>query len=201
MKTNPSFITLALTSVTIPASKTGHYRETQQVVGIAMLIAERNADDTWCFELKWNVTPPGTKEEPLLLWLTRALPDSGILIGWQLGDQIVDPLLDAALDSDPDIARAFLDRLTKLATGASVDLAIAHGGENASSLREVAVQHGIDLTPLSKVQIESAWACSDLDALRDDVRARMVAAWQLWLAQSNGAADAVNRSFGAWFAE
>lgn len=199
MKINSQFITLALTSVTIPASTTGHYGETQQIVGVAMLIAERETDaDHWAFQLKWNIIPAGTSEEVLLLWLTDALPEKGTLIGWQLGDEIIDPLLDAASDNDPDIARSFLDRLMKLATGASVDLAIAHGGENAPSLHDAARKHGISIDAVPATQIESAWALGDLDVLRDDVRARMIAAWQLWLAQSNGAADAVKRSFTAW---
>jgi len=201
MKINTRFVTLALTSVTIPASTTGHYGETQQVVGVAMLIAEREAAaEPWAFELKWNVIPAGASEEVLLLWLTEALPEEGTLIGWQLGDDIVDPLLDAASDNDPEIAGGFLDRLMKLATGASVDLSVAHGGHNALSLQDVARKYAIRIEPLSSAEIESAWAVGDLNVLRDDVRARMIAAWQLWLAQSNGAADALNRSFTDWFA-
>lgn len=201
MKTNTRFVTLALTSVTIPTSTTGHYGETQQVVGVAMLIAEREAAEPWAFELKWNVIPAGASEEVLLLWLTHALPEQGTLIGWQLGDDIVDPLLDAASDGDPEVARGFLDRLMTLATGASVDLSVAHGGHNALSLQDVAEKRGIRFEPVSAAEIESAWAVGNLDVLRDDVRARMIAAWQLWLAQSNGAADAVDRSFTDGFAE
>ena len=199
MKTNSRFITLALTSVTIPASTTGHFGETQQIVGAAMLIAERPTDaDHWAFQLKWNIIPAGSSEEVLLLWLTHALPENGTLIGWQLGDDVIDPLLDAASENNPEMARRFLNRLMKLATDASVDLAIAHGGENAPSLHDACRKHEIVINAVPATQIESAWALGDLDVLRDDVRARLVAAWQLWLAQSNGAADAVNRSFTAW---
>ena len=202
MKTNTRFVTMALTSVTIPATTTGHYGATQQIVGVAMLIAEREAPaEPWAFELKWNVIPAGVSEEVLLLWLTHALPEQGTLIGWQLGDDIVDPLLDAASDGDPEIARGFLDRLMKLATGASVDLSVAHGGHSALLLQDVASRHAIRVDPISAAEIESAWAVGDLNVLRDDVRARMIAAWQLWLAHSNGAAHEVHRSFTDWFAE
>lgn len=134
-----------------------HYGETQQIVGVAMLIAERETDtDHWAFQLKWNIIPAGSSEEVLLLWLTNALPEKGTLIGWQLGDDIIDALLDAASDNDPEMARRFPDRPMKLAIGASVDLAVAHGGANAPSLHDACRKYGIFIDAVPATQIESA---------------------------------------------
>ena len=200
MKTDTRFVTLSLTSVIVPASKFGHYGETQQLVGIAMLIADRDSNDRWHFEIKSSAIPAGTSEETLLLWLTHAMPEAGTVIGWQLGDDIVDPMLDAASDCDPEVGSAFLNRLMKLVTGASIDLAINHGGANAPLLQQIAAQQGISITPLSPAQIESAWATGDVGALRDDVTAQVIAVWKLWLKESNGTAASVSDAFSDWLA-
>ena len=198
MKTNTRFITLALTSVIVPASKSGHYGETQQLVSIAMLIADRDPNDRWHFEIKSSVIPAGTSEETLLLWLTHAMPEAGTVIGWQLGDDIVDPMLDAASDCDPEVGSAFLNRLMKLVTGASVDLAINHGGASAPPLEQVVKRHGIALQPLSSAQIESDWATGKVGSLRDNVTAQVIAVWKLWLQESNGTAAAASDAFSDW---
>ncbi len=200
MKTNTRFVTLSLTSVNVPASKTGYYDETQQLVGCAMLIADRDPNDCWHFEIKSSAISAGTSEETLLLWLTHAMPDGGTVIGWQLGDDIVDPLLDASSDGDPEVGSAFLNRLMKLVTGASIDLAINHGGATAPLLHQVAAQHGIAYAPLSPAQIESAWATGDVGTLRDDVTAQVITVWQLWLKESNGTAASVSDAFSDWLA-
>ena len=136
----------------------------------------------------------------MLLWALNALPTSGIVLGWQLADGIVAPLLDAATVGDSNIGRAFLDLLSRLVTAPSVDLAARHGGAGAPALAEVVARHGIKAASADQAEIESAWAVGNLAWLREQVGAEAIAVWQLWLAESNGTAREASAAFDAWLA-
>ena len=192
------FVSLAITTVETPAATEGRTPAMTHVVAIGMLIAERDSEDRWQFSLQRRAIGAGEGEALLLTWAARAMPATGIVICWQLADAIVMPLLEAGSDVEPEVARSFLDRLTALVTTPSVDLAIAHGGAAAPAFAAVAAGRGIDVTPLSYAEIESAWAFIDVDALRADVAQRAMAAWRLWLAESNGAGAAALKAFETW---
>jgi hypothetical protein len=192
------FVLIAITTVDTPASAQGTLPAMTHVVAIGMLIAERDAEDRWDFTLKHHAIGAGDSEDLLLAWAARVMPDTAIVIGWQLADAIVMPLLEAGKDAEPGIARGFLDRLTKLVTMPSVDLAISHGGAGAPAFVDVAAAHGINVAPLSDTEAESAWAFGDVDALRSDVAQRTIAAWRLWLAEANGAGTEALAAFETW---
>lgn len=192
------FVSLAITTLDTSAATAGSLPAMSHLAAIGMLIAERNPDDQWRFALRRHAIGAGEGEELLLAWATRAMPATGIVIGWQLADAVVTPLLEASNDADPDIARAFLDNLTTLVTTPSIDLAIAHGGAAAPPFAEVVAAQGINLVPLTTAEIESAWSFGDTDRLRADVAASAVAAWRLWLAEANGAGADARAAFEAW---
>ncbi|MBY0521533.1 MAG: hypothetical protein K2P79_14025 [Sphingomonas sp.] len=193
-----SFITLAVASVRIDADQRGKHSAMSHLVAIAVLIAERNSDGTWGFSLKRHAVGAGDREDSLLLWALNALPQSGIVIGWQLADRAIAPLLDAATTGDPELGRAFLDRLTRLVTAPSIDLAIHHGGAGAPPLAEVAAGNGIEAPAADPAAVESAWGFGERAWLRDHVEAEAVAVWRLWLAESNGTAKSASDAFDAW---
>lgn len=193
-----SFITLAVASIRIAANQCGKHAAMSHLAAMAVLIAGRDSDGTWTFNLKRHAVAAGDREDSLLLWALNALPTSGIVLGWQLADRAVAPLLDAATTGDPELGRAFLDRLTRLVTAPCVDLAVHHGGVGAPPLAEIAAGHGIAAPVADPAAVESAWGFGERAWLRDHVEAEAVAVWRLWLAESNGTAGEANAAFDAW---
>ncbi len=193
-----TFITLAVASIRIDANQHGTHSAMSHLAAMAVLIAERDSVGTWMFRLKRHAVAAGDREDTLLLWALNTLPESGILLGWQLVDQVMAPLLDAATTGDPELGRAFLERLTRLVTAPSVDLAVHHGGIGAPPLAEIAAGHGIDLSVTDSAAVESAWGFGDRAWLRDHVEAEAVAVWRLWLAESNGTAGNASAAFDVW---
>jgi len=192
------FITLVVASVHIDANQHGTHSAMSHLAAMAVLIAERDSDGTWTFSLKRHAVAAGDREDTLLLWALNTLPESGIVLGWQLADRAMAPLLDAATTGDPELGRAFLERLTRLVTAPSVDLAVHHGGVGAPPLAEIAAGHGIDLPGTDSAAVESAWGFGDRAWLRDHVESEAVAVWRLWLAESNGTAANASAAFDAW---
>lgn len=199
--TNTRFVALSLATVSMPTSEQRTLPAMTHITGMAMLIAERDADHNWRFTLESNAIAAGTGEDALLAWAMGVMPDGGTLLGWELADDILPPLLDAAADGDPEIGRAFLDRFMKLVTGLSIDLAIPHGGAGAPPFDTVAAACGIVTDPITCEAIESAWATGDTIRLRDHVAAEAIAIWQLWLREGNGLAAAASAAFDRWLSD
>ena len=195
------FVTLAVASVPIPADRTGKLSAGTHLVAVAMLIAERSRDGDWRFSIRSAAIGAGNSEDVLLRWATVALPGRAIVIGCQLADEIIAPLLDASASGDPETGRAFLDRLTGLTTALSVDLAISHGGVAATSFDEVASRHGIATGGDAHTDVESAWAFGNTDWLREHIETQAIACWQLWLAEANGLAESARDAFEQWLSE
>lgn len=193
-----SFITLAVASIRIDANQRGTHSAMSHLAAMAVLIAERDSVGTWTFNLKRHAVAAGDREDSLLLWALNILPESGIVIGWQLANRAMAPLLDAATTGDAALGCAFLDRLTRLVTAPSVDLAVHHGGVAAPPLADVAAGHGIDLPVADSDAVESAWGFGDRAWLRDHVEREALAVWRLWLAESNGTAGSARTAFEAW---
>lgn len=198
MKQTPSFTTIAVAHITFPHGRPASLSEISHLAAIGLLIADRDADGEWHFSLKSHAAVAGDGEDKLLAWATHALPPSGILVGWQLAERILPPLLDASGAGDPDVGRAFLDRLLQAVTALSVDLAIPHGGACAPSLANVVARHGIPVSDQTPVDIESAWAFGNRALLIREVEAEAIAAWRLWLAEGNGIAAPVATAFERW---
>lgn len=192
------FVSLAIASIEVPASTEGTLPATSHLAAIAMFIAERDRNGAWSFSHEQQAIAAGESEDVLLAWATHTLPDSGVMLGWQLVEAIVPPLLDAGTSGDPEIGRAFLDRLMKVVTAPSIDLAIRHGGAGAPPLAVIAGEHGISAPAATAADIESAWAFGNVQWLRDHVAARAIAIWRLWLAESNGTAAAASVAFADW---
>lgn len=192
------YITLAVATVDTPPSTGGTVPPMSHLAAIAMLIAERGADDGWRFELKRHAIEAGDGEDLLLAWATHALPRHGVLLGWQLAERIMPVLIDASSTGDPGIARTFLDRLLKLVTLPSIELAVPHGGAGAAPFDDVAARCGIHICPLSADARESAWAFGDTGRLQRHVEAEAVALWQLCLADSAEMQTPTRAATAAW---
>jgi len=192
------FISLAVASVALPPGREGTLPAATQLAAIAMLIAERDTSGAWDFTLEHRAVAAGDGEDRLLAWAVTVMPEDGIVLGWQLAERIVPPLLEAATAGDPEIGRAFLQRLTRLVTAPSVDLAARHGGVGAPPLEAIAATQDIELQPVSAAEIQTAWSFGDRRLLRRHVAAEAAAVWRLWLAEANGAAPDASAAFDAW---
>lgn len=191
------FVSLAVVAVDVPLSRTPP-PGMSHLAAIGMLIAQCNADGDWRFSLRSNAVGAGEGEDGLIAWMSNAMPKEGMVIGWQLAERIVPPLLDAGASGDPEIGRAFLDRLSHLVTMPCVDLAVHHGGAGARPLATIAERHGIAVPDLTPQDIESAWAFGNRPLLSSHVEALAIASWRLWLAEANGTAGAVTGAFEQW---
>jgi hypothetical protein len=192
------FISFAVAAVDIPDQGDRALIGSSNLVALAMLIAERDADHRWRFALEHRAIAAGENENLLLSWASQAMPESGIVLGWQLRDQIVQPLLEVSSDSDPEMARGFLGKLRKLLTAPSIDLAVHHGGVGAKPFADVVGTHGVATSPMNTGDIESAWAFGERQRLRDHVATQAIATWRLWLAELNGGGEAAKAAFAAW---
>ena len=191
------FVSLAIAAVDVPVSRTPP-PAMSHLAAIGMLIAQRDANGDWRFSLRSHAIGAGQSEDVLIAWASEAMPPVGIVIGWQLGQRIVPPLLDAGVSGDPETGRTFLDRLSQLVTMPSVDLAVHHGGAGADPMIAVAERHGIVVPDLTVLDIESAWAFGNRSLLTSYVEELAIASWRLWLAEANGAAGTVTAAFEQW---
>jgi len=192
------FVTLAVDAVRVPPSGGGDLPGLSHLAAIAVLIAQRDREGAWRFAIRRHAISAGESEDLLLAWATRAIPEEGILIGWQLAETVMPPLLEAVADGDPAIGHAFIERLVSLLSAPSVDLAVPHGGAGAPSLDVVAATMGFSMQSLSADEVESAWACGDRERLNGHVESQVIAAWRLWLAGANGAAEPASTAFDQW---
>jgi hypothetical protein len=195
-----TFVSLAVITASTPPSQNS-IPAMRHLAAIALLVFERDADSGWHFSLDRRAIGSGTSVDILLRWATDVLPERGIVIGWQLTDQVVAPLLGAARESDPDIAAAFLARLMALVTAPNVDLALAHGGAAAPPLATILSAHGIDAGLATLAEIESGWALGQTGWLCRQAEAEAIAAWRLWLAEANGIARVPAAAFEHWLGQ
>ena len=169
--TNTRFVALSIATVTSPAASNGSLSSMSHLAGIGLLIAERDSDHCWHFDLESC---------------------------WRRADSVLPPLLDAAGEGDAEIGLAFLDRLAKLVTGLSVDLAVPHGGAGAPAFNDIAAIRGIAVGTMTAAAIESVWSFGETVGVREHVEADALALWQLWLLEGNGRAAAASEAFAAW---
>ncbi|CAM3288969.1 hypothetical protein SPAN111604_14855 [Sphingomonas antarctica] len=198
--TKTCFVTLAVTTIDVPAARDSAHPAAKIVAAIAMLVAKRDDAGDWSFTLERRAIGAGTGEDALMAWATPLMPEAGTVIGWQLADRVVAPLIDAATIGDAEIGRDFLDRLMVLVTSPSIDLAIGHGGAGAPDLAIVCADRHIALYSQSAGHIASAWSFGELRPLTNQVSCEAIAVWQLWLAESNGHASAASDAFADWLA-
>lgn len=102
-----------------------------------MLITGRQDAGAWQFTSTHPAINAGASENVLSRWAIDALPRCGIVVGWQLPDGMVAPLLGAAREGDPYVTAAFLAPLMTLFIVPSVDLALSHGGTAAPPLASI----------------------------------------------------------------
>jgi hypothetical protein len=195
-----TFVSLAVLTASTPPSQ-GSIPAMRYLAAIAMLVAERDEAGGWRLDLQHRAIGAGTSEDVLLRWATEALPEQGIVIGWQLADGVVAPLLGAAREGDPELATAFLARLTALVTAPSVDLALAHGGAAAPPLASILSSRGIAASLATLAEIESAWAFGHIRWLCRQAESEAIAAWRLWLAEANGIAKVPAAAFERWLGQ
>jgi len=199
MTVTDRYVSLAVASVDTPASTTGTLPATSQLAAIAMLIAERHAGGAWQFVLHAEAIGAGESEDRLLAWASTALPDRGTMLGWQLAEKVLPPLLAASEAGDPGTGRTFLDRLLRLVTAPSIDLAVDHGGTGAPPCSELVLPGGISAPTLDAAGVESAWSFGNTRRLVAHVEAQATATWRLWLGGTD-AGPAARAAFEAWLA-
>ncbi|MGI4733027.1 MAG: hypothetical protein ACRYFW_14965 [Janthinobacterium lividum] len=192
---------MSIATVISPAATSGSLPSMSHLAGIGMLIAERDGDNRWLFDVRSHAIGAGDGEDALLVWATHAMLADGIVLGWRLADEVLPPLLDAAGQGDAEIGRAFLDRLATLVTGLSVDLAVPHGGAGAPAFGDIAAARGITGGTMTAAAIESVWSFGESTGVREHVEADALALWQLWLLEGNGRAAAASEAFTAWLGQ
>lgn len=198
MSNTARFVTLTTAVVETPA--TSNTAALTHLVGLAMLIAERDEQGAWTFTVHRNAAEAGTSEAQLLEWTADRLPPRATLIGWQLADRLLPPLLDAAAHAPPMIALHFTSRFARLATGVSIDLAIDHGGAGAPSFATVAATSGFAVTEFDEETLFTSWAFGSLDNVSAALADEAVALWRFWLSSTGEAATGAAGATATWLA-
>lgn len=198
MSNTARFVTLTTAVVTTPA--TASTAALTHLAGLAMLVAERDERPRWTFTVHANVAEAGDGEARLLQWTADRLPPRATLIGWQLADRVLPPLLDAAAHAPPVIALHFTSRFARLASGVSIDVAIEHGGAGAPLFSTVAAAGGIAVAELGEESLFTSWAFGTLDGVSAALADEAVALWRFWVASAGGAAAGAATATAQWLA-
>lgn len=170
------------------------------LAGIGFLSAERTRTG-WEFDLQVGLATADLGEAPLLRWATRALPEAGHVVGWQLADTSVAAMLAAAGTAEPEVATAFLGRLSRLTSGGSSDLAVDHGGAGAASFAEHASALDLPITPLTPGELFEAWHNGATAPVREMLKGELLALMHLALLANGPVHAAARIAFGRWLAD
>lgn len=192
------FVALVVTAVDIPSTLDSKFPATSHLAAIAMLIADREADGTWRFTVEGKACRAGDGEDGLMDWLARTMPTDAVMLGWQLAEAIIPPLIDAASSGDPDICCTFIESLVMLLAAPSIDVAVPYGGARAMPMAMVAASYGIPVLSMQADAIESAWAFGDVASLEAQAESHAIAVWRLWLAEADGKGSPAASAFFAW---
>lgn len=198
MSISARFVTLTTAVVATPA--TTNAAALTHLAGLALFIAQRDEQNRWTFAVHSDVAEAGHCEPQLLEWLADRLPPRATLIGWQIADRVLPPLLDAATHAPATIALHFTGRLARLATGISIDLAVDYGGAGAPSFHDVVAARGIDVTELDEETLFTSWAFGTLDGVSAALAKEAIALWRFWLASTGDAAAGAASATAQWLA-
>lgn len=127
------------------------------------------------------------------------MPEEGRIVGWRLDEDVISALLSAAKDAEPELSRAFLERLHGLARVPCDDLALEHGGAAAPALQDHLRAIGIGSGAIA-ANAEAAWTNRRTAPVLDQLRSNAVALMHLWLMKQPGSDDA-RIAMGCWLAD
>jgi hypothetical protein len=194
-----TIVALATASYPIPSADDLGSPAARRLAGVGLLIA-RCDEHRWAFDLSAEGCACESAQKPLLEWALKAFPGEGRLVGWRLAEDVVPALLSAAKDAEPELARAFLQRLHGLLTALSDDLALDRGGAAAPPLHDHLRARGLITESIEPGPVEPPWANRRAAALLDQLRSDAVALMHLWLMTQPDAGDA-RVAMGRWLAE
>ncbi|KAA9016887.1 hypothetical protein [Sphingobium limneticum] len=182
-----TFVALAVATVTIPPATCDTPPGTH-LVGAGLLIATRCAD-RWRFSCEAGTIAAGEKEQNLLLWLSNRLPMADTLIGWQIDQHIVPPLIDAAAHAEPTIAHHFMVRLARVLRNNVVDLSIN---------RSAAPENLATAPSMMPDTLLGNWGTGRLDAVRADLATEAIGTWLHFLQQAQHVGADAEQATRAW---
>jgi hypothetical protein len=199
MSNTARFVTLTTAVVDTPATATGS-PALSRLLGLAMLIAEREENGSWSFTLHADVVEAGESASRLLEWAADRMPHPAVVIGWQLAEGVVAPLLDAAQHAEHVVGQYLIARLSRLLTGLSIDLAIVHGGASAPTFSIIAERARLEMMAMDDDALFTCWAFGTLDPVRDYLAAEAIALWRYWLREAGDDAAGADAATAAWSA-
>lgn len=182
-----TFVSLALATVSIPPAICDTPSGTH-LVGAGLMIATRQGN-RWRFSNEAGTVAAGEKEQNLLLWLSNRLPLADTLIGWQIDQHVVPPLIDAAAHAEPAVAHHFMVRLARVLRNNVVDLAI----NRSSAADDIATAP--TMTPDALL---GAWGVDWLDAVRKDLATEAIGSWLHFLRQAQHVGADAEQATRAW---
>lgn len=182
-----TFVALAVATVTIPPVNCETLPGTH-LVGAGLMISTRHGS-RWRFSSESGTIAAGEKEQSLLLWLADRLPMADTLIGWQIDQHVVPPLIDAAAHAEPTIAHHFMVRLARVLRGNVVDLSI----NRSARAEDVASAPG--MTPDALL---GNWGTDRLDAIRSDLATEAIGTWLHFLRQAQHVGANAERATREW---
>jgi hypothetical protein len=194
-----TYVAVTATTVAMPSSNDGTHAA-GQLIGIGILVAERDARGRWRFARRAHALADGDPVDPLLDWAAHRLPADATLIGWDVDHTLMPMLLGAVESATPGSACRFLERLARLTRGGIVDMALDHGGAGAPPLAIVAAECAIYSPAWQPDATVAAWASGRLDPARRDLADEALAIWRLFVRLAGVAGIDAEAAIDAWIA-
>ena len=196
MSINEPLVTLVSVVAEMPSPARAP-RPESHLAGIGMLVAQP-LGSKWGFDLRIRLAANDSALPALLAWAADAFPAAGRVIGWQLAERVVAPLIAATDASDPVLAEAVLTRLAPLISCGSDDLAVEHGGAGALPLGAHLAANGIPGAAMTPGEIGEAWRRGRLAEIRSMIEIQAIAVLDRWARDHGEAAAELHTALGRW---
>lgn len=145
------------------------------------LLDVRQEGGAFFFDLHVRSQGAATSEQQLIEWLTPNLPDVAVMLGYKLAEEALPALTEGAGSSEPQLALAFLNRMSRLITTGHIDVADGLGGGSAPRLDEACRASGLPTEDMSYDRLFSAWSIGRLACLDEILATNVVSLWRLWI--------------------
>lgn len=176
----PRLLALLPIAITVPQHPDPSTKSEAFLAGVGLLDV-RQEGGAFSFDLHVSSLCAATSEQQLIEWLAPHLPEDAAMLGYKLAEEALPVLIEGAGSSDPQLALAFLNQLTRLVTARHIDIADGVGGGGAPRLDDACRASGLPAEDMSYDRLFSAWSIGRLACLDEILATNVVSLWRLWI--------------------
>ena len=176
----PRLLALLPLAIKVPQHPDPATRSETFLAGVGLLDVRQEGGALF-FDLHVRSQGAATSEQQLIEWLTPHLPDVAVMLGYNLAEEALPALTEGAGSSDPQLALAFLNQLTRLVTARHIDVADGVGGGGAPRLDDACRASGLPAEDMSYDRLFSAWSTGRLACLDEILATNVISLWRFWI--------------------